>query len=320
MDQPLIVYPDAGPSAQADFDGALGTRLTRIGRFILHEGAPDSDAAFAARIADATAIILGWGIPDAVLADSPALRMIAFTGIGVSNHVNLSLASERGITVCNTPGYADTTVAEHTMALMLAVVRNIPRLDAATRSGTWDHALGGVDLNGKCLGLVGLGGIGTRVARLANAFGMEVIAWTPNPSPQRAADAGVAFTDLDSLFRRADVVSLHSALTPDSTGMITDRHLSALRDGAALINTARGELVDEKALLAHLAAGRIAAGLDVFHQEPLAEDHAYRALPNVVLTPHSAYNTPDARLAIHTLCVDAIEGFYTGYPVNVVTA
>ena len=319
MPQPLIVYPDAAPTAQLDFDGDLNARLARIGRFEIHPDAPPSDEIFAKRIDGAEAIILGWGIPDAVLAASDSLKMIAFTGIGVSNHVNLTVARDRGITVSNAPGYANTTVAEHTLALMLAVARHVPALDAGMRSGNWDHDSSGADLNGKCLGLVGLGGIGTRVAGLARAFGMEVIAWTPNPSPERAAAAGVAFTDLDTLFSRADIVSLHSALTPESTNLIGARHLALLRDGAILINTARAELVDEAALLDQLSGGRIRAGLDVFHQEPLTPENPLLTSPYVVLTPHNAYNTPDARRAIHTLCVDAVEAYFAGRPINTVS-
>ncbi len=318
MAEKLIVYPDAGPSTPALFHGNLTERLRRLGRFELHADTPADEQEFAARIADAEAVILGWGMPDPVLASAGALKIVAFTGIGASNHINLDLARDRGVLVCNTPGYADVTVAEHTLALMLAGARHIAALDASVKAGAWDHSHVGFDLRGKCLGIVGLGGIGTRVAHLAKAFGMEVIAWTANPSPDRAADAGLRFEPLETVFDRADIVSLHCALTPQTEGMITGAHLDRMKDGALLINTARGELVEEAALMAALTSGRISAGLDVFHREPLAEDHPLRRLPNVVLTPHSAYNTPEAGFAIHEMCVAAIEGFYDGRPINVV--
>lgn len=318
MVQPLIVYPDADPGADALFAGALGERLDRVGRLVLHYGPPADAAEFATRIAGAEAVILGWGMPDAVLEGAGALRLIAFTGIGAANHVNLDLAKSRGILVCNTPGYADQTVAEHTMALMLAVARRVPELDADTRSGGWARDREGFDLNGRRLGLIGLGGIGTRVAALARAFGMEVTAWTARPSPERAAAAGLTFASLETVLAESDIVSLHLALTPETRGILSARRLGLMRHGTVLINTARGELVDEAALASALEAGRLRAGLDVFGEEPLGPGHRLRRAPNTVLTPHTGYNTPEARLAIHDLAVRAVEGYFAGRPVNVV--
>ena len=318
MATPLIVYPDADPGADQIFADALQRRLEALGRFVIHHGTPADTADYTARIAGAEAVILGWGMPDAVLDAAEALKVVAFTGIGAANHVNLDLARRLGITVCNTPGYADRTVAEHTLALMLAIARRIPELDADTRGGGWTQNRDGADLCGKRLGLIGLGGIGTRVAALARAFGMEVTAWTARPSPARAAAAGVTFAPLETVLADSDVVSLHLALTAETEGMLTADHLRRMRDGAVLINTARGELVDESALLAELSSGRIAAGLDVFHQEPLPTDHSLRAMPNVVLTPHTGFNTPAARFAIYDLAVQAVEAYFAGNPINVV--
>jgi len=318
MSVPLIVYPDADPATEALFAGPLTERLARLGRFELHPSAPASDAEFSRRIAGAEAVILGWSMPDGVLEGAEGLKLVAFTGIGAANHVNLDLARRRGVTVCNTPGYADQTVAEHSLALMLAVARRVPELDADTRAGGWSHDRAAFDLDGKRLGLIGLGGIGLRVARLARCFGMEVRAWTAHPSPERAAAAGVSFASLEEILAESDIVSLHLALTPETQGMLTGDGLALLRDGAVLVNTARGELVDEAALLAALETGRIAAGLDVFHQEPLPPDHPLRRMANVVLTPHTGYNTPTARLAIYDLAVRAVEAHFAGQPVNVV--
>jgi D-3-phosphoglycerate dehydrogenase len=315
---PLIVYPDADPGIDVIFASDLGQRLERLGRFVIHHGAPADEAEFIARIAGAEAVVLGWGMPDSVLEEARGLKVIAFTGIGAANHVNLDLAKRLGVAVCNTPGYADQTVAEHTMALMLAVARRITELDADTRAGGWSRDLEGFDLNGRRLGLIGLGGIGTRVAGLARAFGMQVTAWTAHPSPERAAAAGVAFAPLETVLGESDVVSLHLALTPETRGLLTADRLALLRPGAVLVNTARGELVDEEALLAALESGRIRAGLDVFHQEPLAPNHPLRGMRNVVLTPHTGYNTPSARRAIYELAVQAVEGYFAGRPINVV--
>ena len=223
-----IVYADAEAASLEILEGPLKSRIAAVGSLTCHLGEPGSPEEFVARIGDAEAIILGWGLPDAALTDCPNLKLVAFTGIGAANMVNLPLAAARGITVCNTAGYADQTVAEHTLGLILAAARHIPALDRETRAGTWDHGRPGFDLKGKTLGLVGLGGIGTRTAALARAFGMEVIAWTAHPAPERAAAAGVTFVALDRLFQTSDVVSLHLALTAETEGMIGAGHLSRM--------------------------------------------------------------------------------------------
>jgi len=227
----------------------------------------------------------------------------------------------RTITVTNTPGYADQTVAEHTMALMLATARQVPRLDRDTRSGGWNKGLPGFDLKGKTLGLIGLGGIGTRTAHLANAFGMRVIAWTRNPSQERANVAGVIFKNLDAVLAESDIVSLHLALTPDTENLLDSKRLAYLKQGAVLINTARAEIIDEDALIQALGNGTIgAAGFDVFHEEPLPDNHPLRDIDNVVITPHTGFNTPEATVAIIDIAIDSMAAYFAGNPINVVAA
>ena len=313
-----IVFPDAGPGTEAIFQGPLRQRMERIGRLIIHESEPDSDVEFIDRIGDAQAVILGWRLSAQVLRAAKNLKVVAFTGIGVGDNVDLDLAHSLGITVCNTPGYADTTVAEHSFALMLAAARNIATSDREMREGAWNQSRSGFDLHGKKLGIVGTGGIGARVAGMAKAFGMTVSAWTANPTPERATALDLTYTDLDTVFAESDVVSLHLALTPETEGLVTADHLRRMRDGALLVNTARGGLIAEEALMSELTSGRISAALDVFHQEPLPADHPIRSLPNVTLTPHTGYNTPEALAEIYRLAVDSIEGYFAGAPVNVV--
>jgi D-3-phosphoglycerate dehydrogenase len=313
-----IVFPDAGPGTEAIFQGPLRERMEKIGRLVIHESEPDSDAEFIDRIGDAQAVILGWRLSAEVLRAAKNLKVVAFTGIGVGDNVDIDLARSLGITVCNTPGYADITVAEHTMALMLAAARNIATSDREMREGAWNQSRSGFDLHGKKLGILGTGGIGARVASLAKAFGMDVLAWTANPNSDRAAALGLAYTDLNTIFAESDVVSLHLALTPETEGMVTADHLRRMRDGALLVNTARGGLVAEDALMTELSSGRISAALDVYHREPLPADHPIRSLPNVTLTPHTGYNTPEALVGIYTLAVTAIEGHFDGKPVNIV--
>ena len=319
MPQPrCIVYPDADATTVGLLDGPLWNRIEALGKFVCHVGAPADDEEFRARIGNSEGLILGhWTITDTALRASANLKIIAYTGIGVGSQVNLELASELGITVCNTPGYANQTVAEHTIALMLAAARQIPSLAADSKSGGWNQVQSAFDLYGKRLGLVGLGGIAKRTAELAGAFGMDVIAWTAHPSKQRAKEAGIRFERLETLFETSDVVSLHLSLTPETEGLIGAGLLARMRDGALLINTARGEIVDESALIATLRSGQISAGLDVFHQEPLAVDHPLRQLDNVIITPHTGYNTPDANLAIFEAVVASLEAYYAGAPINV---
>ncbi len=168
---------------------------------------------------------------------------------------------------------------------------------------------------------MGFGGIGARFAALARTIGMTVRAWTRNPSPQRARQHGIEFADLDAILRDSDVLSVHAALTPDTEGLLDSRALAITKPGVIIINTARGEIIEENALLTLLRSGHIAgAGLDVYQQEPLPSDHPLLSLDNVLLTPHVAFNTPEATLALLDISIDNIVHYYGGDPINVVAA
>src|SRR5262249_34293788 len=181
----------------------------------------------------------------------------------------------------------DRAVDEHTMALMFACARGLARMDRATRAGVWSP-LEGMQIEGKTLGVIGLGGIGSEVARMARGIGMQVIAWNRTRQP----DAPVPLVELDALLAQADVGSLHLALNADNRGIIDGRRIALMKHGAMLINTARGALVDEAALIEALRAGQIGqAGLDVFHAEPLKRDHPLAALENVTISSHAAFRT-----------------------------
>ena len=321
MSRMRIVYPDAGNDIDARMAGARMEKIREIGEFTAYSGRPQSDEQYIERIADADALMLGWGLPLAVMQAAPKLGLIAFVGIGVGNFVALDAARARGITVCNTPGYADNTVAEHALAMMLATARHLHILDRELHDGHWNQSLPGMELRGKTLGLVGFGGIGARFAELARGIGMNVRAWTRNPDPQRARRHGIEFADLDTILRTSDVLSLHAALTPETEGLLDQRAFTLMKPGVMLINTARGEIVDEQALLDALRSGAVAsAALDVYHQEPLPRDHPLLDLDNVLLTPHVAYNTPEATDALLDISIDNIVRYYRGDPVNVVVA
>jgi D-3-phosphoglycerate dehydrogenase / 2-oxoglutarate reductase len=197
---------------------------------------------------------------------------------------------ELGITVHTYRGYGDTAVAEHTIALMFACARDIALSDRKIRAGTW-QPLEGVELAGKTLGIIGLGGIGREVARIGAGIGMRVIGWNRTARPI----AGVAVVELDTLLATADVISLNLSLTDDTSGFLDAERVGRIKPGAILVNTARGALVDEAALIAALASGRIRhAGLDVFHAEPLKPNHPLARMDNVTLSPHAAFRTPEA--------------------------
>jgi glyoxylate reductase len=236
----------------------------------------------------------------------PDLRLVANYGVGY-DRVDVAECRERGIAVTNTPGVLDAAVADLTLALILASRRHLVESDRFVREGRWQRGwampeLLGRDLAGSTLGLVGLGRIGTKVARRAEAFGMRVV-------HHRRSDG----LPLDELLREADVVSLHVPLTPETHGLVSRERLALLREGATLVNTARGAIVDEEALVEELVSGRISAGLDVFADEPLVPQRLL-GLPNVVLTPHIASATAETRAAMTRVLVDNVLAFVRGEP------
>ncbi|MEE8202828.1 MAG: NAD(P)-dependent oxidoreductase [Alphaproteobacteria bacterium] len=318
--KPRIVYPDAGGNLAELIRGERLARLEALGAFAIHYGRPADPQAFIERIGEASGVLSGWGLPVEALRAARNLEIVSFTGTGAANFIDLEEAARRGIAVTNTPGATGDTVAEHTMALMLAAARHVARLDRETRSGVWNQELPGVDLKGKTLGLIGFGGIAQRTAALAKAFGMRVIAWTRNPSPERAAAHGIAFADLDAVLAESDVLSLHLLLTPETEGLIDADRLQRTKPGVVVVNTARAQIVDEAALIELLRSGHVAAaGIDVYMEEPLPPGHPLTELDNVVLTPHSAYNTPEAGAAILDMAIANLEAFYAGTPTNLVT-
>lgn len=246
-----------------------------------------------------------------LLAQLPNLRIIAQTG-NHAPHIDLAAARTCGVVVARaSPGYSIGT-AELVFGLAIAVMRGIPGHDAALRRGEWPLPCTPV-LSGKTLGIVGLGRIGSHVARVATAFGMRVLGWSPRLTDERAAAAGAERRDLDDLLRNADVVSIHALLTEDSTNLIDARRIGLMKSGSVLINTARGPIVNEGALVAALADRRIAgAGLDVFDREPLPAGHPLTTLPNVVLTPHIGWPTDDGYQRFAAAACDVLLAFADG--------
>jgi D-3-phosphoglycerate dehydrogenase len=242
-------------------------------------------------------------MPTELVARCKQLKHIVFLGTGPASYMNVGELKDRGVTVHIIKGYGDTAVAEHSIALMVACARDIARMDREVRAGIWTpHE--GVQLLGKTLGVIGLGGIGREVARIGNGMGMDVIAWNRTPY----ADANVPLVDLDRLLAKSDVVSMNLTLGDETRGFLSAERIARMKPGVILINTARGALVDEAALLAALRSGHIRhAGLDVFHAEPLKPDHALAKMPNVTLTAHAAFRTLEASMTLLRRAIDIVK-------------
>jgi D-3-phosphoglycerate dehydrogenase len=236
------------------------------------------------------AIVDHTALPTEVARNCAGLKHVVFLGTGARSYMNPEELGELGIAVHLIRGYGDTAVAESTIALMWAAARGIAQMDREMRAGNWLRE-DGMQLTGKTLGLIGFGGIAAEVARIALGSGMRVIAW--NRTPKKSS--GVEFVELDELLTESDVVSLHLLLNDETRGFVSRSCIEAMKPGAILVNTARGALVDEDAMIEALQSGQIRhAGLDVFNIEPLPADHRLTKLPNVTLSAHSAFRTPEA--------------------------
>ena len=247
----------------------------------------------------------------------PDLRFISVCGIGTDS-IDLDAARDRGITVSNIPGKTAPVVAEHAFGLMFAAAKRAAWYTEMTRKGEWVKQ-DGVFLGDKTIGIVGTGNIGAEMARICNAFGMNVIAYTFNPSDERAEKLGVRFVDLDELLTSSDVVTIHTKLTPDSEKLIGAREISLMKPTAILVNVARGPIVDEAALVEALNAGHISgAALDVFEDEPLPEGSPITQCEQVVLTPHIADMTPEGLDLLNQGVVENSLAYLNGTPQNIV--
>ncbi len=256
--------------------------------------------------------------PRPVLERLADLRLLVTTGMRNAS-IDLDAASAAGIVVCGTGG-SSSAAAELTWGLLLALARRIPAEDARVRAGGWQASVG-ADLAGTTLGLVGLGRLGSRVARYGLAFGMDVAAWSPHLTAARAEAAGARLVAKEQLFASSDVVSIHLVLAPATRGLVGEAELRSMRPTAYLINTSRGPIVEEAALLRALHEGWIAgAGLDVFDVEPLPPDHPWRRAPRCILTPHLGYVTDAAYRTYFADALEDIQAYTAGAPLRVLAA
>ena len=315
----LLVVPDDEPPV------LFGTPYEARARALSedtewHFDRPANEDESIARMKDADAVInirSSVQFTRRVLAACPKLRLLSVWGTGI-DHVDLPAAGDLGITVCNTPGYGAPYVAEHALTMALAASRQIVQNDRYIREGGWTRGFIN-ELYGKTLGVVGAGAIGQRMIQLGQGIGMNVIAWTVNASQERAASYGVEFVSLERLFRESDVVSLHVALSTETNKLIKAEHLAVMKPTSILVNTARGAVVDEAALLETLQQNRIAgAGLDVFEAEPLPAGHPFTKLENVVLSPHAGGMAYNGTMRGLEMSVENLEAFAAGVPTYVV--
>src|SRR5262245_10065148 len=312
-----IVFPDGAGCVQ---DPADLEPLRRLGPVDFYPGPPQSKAELAERLRPAEAVVLDYSQLDAeALRAAERLRLVTFLGIGYAGYIDVPEATRRGVAVAYTPDYGATSVAEHALAMMLALTRHIGPAFVSFRDGRWEPGrFVGMELRGKTLGLVGLGPIGQEMARLGAGLGMRLIGWTRQATAERAAH-GLTFAKLEELFAEADVVSLHLSYRPETQGMITRALLERMKRTAWFVNTARAKLVDNAALAELLAAGKIAgAALDVHDEEPPRGDYVFRTLPNVLITPHIGYNTHEASANMLRISIETVLAFARGDRLHVV--
>ena len=308
----MIAIPDDFPSV---FEGsAAHERARALGELRLYtERGAEDEGELARRIGKARVAVnirAYARFTESVFDACPNLKLISIWGVGTDN-IDLAAAARHGATVCNTPGANAYAVAEHAIALMLAVARKIPQIDREMRGGAWPREML-TQLYGKTVGVFGTGSIGARVADLARGLGMDVLTWSARRDTPAAKE---------DILRRADFITLHVRLTPETRDFIGQREFGLMQPGAILVNTGRGALVDREALLSALSAGKIAgAGLDVFHDEPLKPGDPLLGCANTVLSPHNAGQTPEVRRDGLLRTIENVENFLAGKPTNVVTA
>ncbi|MCL6455158.1 MAG: phosphoglycerate dehydrogenase [Alicyclobacillus sp.] len=276
-----------------------------------------SEAELARAVADADALLVRSQsrVTEAVLAAAPRLKVVGRAGVGVDN-IDVAAATRRGVIVLNAPDGNTISAAEHTFAMLLAVARMLPQAHASVAAGQWQRkAFLGVELHGKTLAVIGMGRIGTEVARRAKAFGMTVIGYDPFLTDERAETLGVTRADLYPAVAQADFVTVHTPLIKETRHLVNADLLKHMKAGVRIVNCARGGIVDERALVEALRSGHVAgAALDVFETEPFPADHPLRSCPNVVFTPHIAASTEEAQLNVAVVVAEEVAKVLTGQP------
>ncbi len=302
-------------------DSADWSRLSQRTQLVFFEAPFEGEGALAHALTDFDVIIAmreRTRFPASLIAQLARLRMIALTGAR-SGTMDIEACTARGIIVCHTAGQRSTAATgELTLGLLLAAARFIPTAHATIRAGGFQNGVPpGAVLEGRTLGIIGLGKIGSRMARYGQALGMQVLAWSQNLTEEKAGAAGARLVDKATLLGEADAVSLHVVLSDRTRGVLGAEDLARMKPGAILVNTSRGPLVDETALLERLQSGKLIAALDVYGQEPLPPRHPLRSAPNTVLTPHLGYCTREVYAQFYSESIDNVLAFLDGKPIRV---
>jgi phosphoglycerate dehydrogenase-like enzyme len=314
-----IVFPEGSGCVQKPEDLLP---VKKLGTVDYYDTPPQNKPDLIQRLRDADVVFLDYSVMDAeVIAACPKLKFICFFGIGYGNCIDVAAATKHGVTISYTPGYGATAVAEYTLGLLLSLTRHIAKSYYSLKHGEWLSAsFQGVDLKGKTLGLVGLGPIGADMARLGTGIGMEVVAWTRSATPDRAQH-GLRLVSLEELFSGSDVVSIHLSLNAQTERLVSRTLLERMKSSAYFVNTSRAKLVDNQALAELLQKGKIAgAALDVHEEEPAPMNYLFASLPNVLVTPHIAYNSKEAGENMLRIAYATLDAFLKGEKLHVVNA
>jgi len=293
-------------------------KLRTLGDLKIFKEPPRTSDELKKRIGEADIVIVGWSqLTRNVINSAKRLKMISIWAT-TCHYVDLEAAKERGIIVTHVPGYATESVAEYTFALLLASVRKLNLADRHVRKGHFDwRPFGGRELAGKTLGIIGTGTIGRRVAEIALAFRMQVLGYDKYPNPKRAQEIGFKYVDFNTLLKKSDAVTLHVTLTPETEKLIGKKEIETMKNGAVIINTSQGKVIDEKALAAALKSNKLTyAGLDVLEEEPPPKNNPLFKLDNTVLSPHIGFNTVEAEARCTDICVDNVAKFIEGKQQN----
>ncbi|MCK4474734.1 glycerate dehydrogenase [Candidatus Bathyarchaeota archaeon] len=294
-------------------------RLQSIGDLEVFKDLPETPDELKERIKGADIVIVGWSsLTKDVIESAEKLKMVSIWAT-TCHYVDLQTAWGRGIMVTHVPGYATEAVAEHVFALLLAAIRKLPSADEHVRRGNFDwRSFGGIELAGKTLGIIGTGSIGCRVAEIGKAFKMQILAFDKYPNIKKAEEIGMKYVDLQTLLKQSDIVTLHVPLTSETKRLIGKKEIEAMKNGAIIINTSQGKVIDEKALIDALKSRKLScAGLDVFEEEPSARDNPLFKLDNTILSPHCGFHTVEAATRCTDICINNIVKFLEGHPQNV---
>jgi len=294
-------------------------KLQSIGNLEIFKDLPKTPDELEERIRGADIVVVGWSnLTKDVIKSAEKLRMVSIWAT-TCHYADLKAARERGIVVTHVPGYATEAVAEHVFALLLASIRKLLLADKHVRRGDFDwRPFGGIELAGKTLGIIGTGKIGCRVAEIGRAFKMRILVFDKYPNLKKAEEIGMKYVDLQTLLEESDIVTLHVPLTLETERLIGEKEIKAMKNGAVIINTSQGRVIDEKALIDALKLRKLSyAGLDVFEEEPSAKDNPLFKLDNTVLSPHIGFNTVEAAKRCTDICIDNVVKFLEGRPQNV---